>query len=194
MKLPRLYVIADTETLLRHNTTLRDFAQQLHRAGVTLVQLRDKHATPASLLRDVKLLRAELPGATLLLNDRPHPAFDGFHLGQTDPGIHAGFFGLSTHTEDQVSAADRTPAGYLAIGPVFATSTKPDAAPVVGLEGVRRARALTTRPLVAIGGINRQNCRSVLDAGADAVAVISALFAEGETVQEVACDFLRILQ
>jgi thiamine-phosphate pyrophosphorylase len=82
---------------------------------------------------------------------------------------------------------------YIAIGPVFATGTKADTEPVVGLEGVRRARALTGKPLVAIGGITRANARSVIDAGADSVAVISGLLAEGESVEQVARDFLELL-
>jgi thiamine-phosphate pyrophosphorylase len=102
--------------------------------------------------------------------------------------------GVSTHTVEQVRVADASCADYVAVGPVFATGTKVDAEPVIGLEGVRRARALTKKPIVAIGGITRANARSVIDAGADSVAVISALFAEGETVEKVARDFLEILR
>jgi thiamine-phosphate pyrophosphorylase len=102
--------------------------------------------------------------------------------------------GVSTHTEEQVRVADASCADYVAVGPVFATATKADAEPVIGLEGVRRARALTTKPVVAIGGITRANAKSVIDAGADSVAVISALFVEGETVEKVARDFLEILR
>jgi thiamine-phosphate pyrophosphorylase len=118
--------------------------------------------------------------------------------------------GVSTHTVEQVRAcceprSDPSQAqdpdlghpeywpDYLAIGPVFATGTKADAEPVVGLEGVRRARALTKRPLVAIGGITLGNARSVIEAGADSVAVISGLFVEGRTVGEVVRDFVRVL-
>ncbi len=90
-------------------------------------------------------------------------------------------------------AANLTGADYIAIGPVFATGTKLDTEPVVGLEGIRRARALTRKPLVAIGGITRANARSVIDAGADSVAVISALFAPGESAEKVARDFLELL-
>jgi thiamine-phosphate pyrophosphorylase len=100
---------------------------------------------------------------------------------------------VSTHTHAQVIAADAGAADYVAIGPVFATGTKLDAAAVVGLEGVRRARALTRKPLVAIGGITRENARSVIEAGADSVAVISGLLVAGETIEKVARDFLEIL-
>ena len=102
--------------------------------------------------------------------------------------------GVSTHTEEQVRVADTSCADYVAVGPVFVTGTKVDAEPVIGLEGVRRARALTKKPIVGIGGITRENARSVIDAGADSVAVISALFADSETVEKVARDFLEILR
>ena len=110
--------------------------------------------------------------------------------------------GVSTHTEEQLRAAceptsqmrDVGHPDYVAIGPVFATRTKADAEPVVGLEGVRRARALTMRPLVAIGGITRENARSVMEAGADSVAVIGGLFVEGISVRESVEDFLERLR
>ena len=128
----------------------------------------------------------------LILNDRADLAvlanFDGVHVGQGDLSPEDArrvvgtdrIVGVSTHTDEQVRIADQSCADYIAIGPVFATGTKLNPDPVVGLEGVRRARALTTKPLVAIGGITRDNARSVIDAGADSVAVISALFAPDE--------------
>ena len=162
-------------------------------------------------------------GATLVMNDRADLAvlagFDGVHVGQDDllpedakavmrgsiPAHrigqerdewgtrNGGVVGVSTHTEEQVRAAELSCADYVAVGPVFATGTKTDAEAVVELEGVRRARARTSKPLVAIGGITRANARSVIDAGADSVAVISALFADGESVEQVARDFLALL-
>ena len=102
--------------------------------------------------------------------------------------------GVSTHTEEQVRVAEVSCADYVAVGPVFATGTKVDAEPVIGLEGVRQARALTKKPIVAIGGITRENARSVIDAGADSVAVISGLIVEGERVEKVARDFLEKLR
>jgi thiamine-phosphate pyrophosphorylase len=159
----------------------------------------------------------------LIMNDRADLAllagFDGVHVGQGDllpedakaavggkvpthamkphewgTAVWTGrMVGVSTHTEDQVRAADASCADYVAIGPVFATGTKADAEAVVGLEGVRRARGLTTKPLVAIGGITRENAWSVIEAGADSVAVISGLFVDGASVEKVARDFLEIL-
>jgi thiamine-phosphate pyrophosphorylase len=98
--------------------------------------------------------------------------------------------GFSTHNLAQLREADSLPVDYIAFGPVFATGSKANPDPVVGLEGVRRARQVTQKPLVAIGGITRQNCRQVRDAGADAVAVISDLL---ESPAKAVADFLRVL-
>ena len=102
--------------------------------------------------------------------------------------------GVSTHNDEQVRIASGTNADYIAVGPVFATGTKVDAEAVIGLEGVMRARALTGKPIVAIGGITRENARNVIEAGADSVAVISGLFIDGETVEKVVGDFLENLR
>lgn len=98
--------------------------------------------------------------------------------------------GFSTHNLQQVEQADTMPIDYLAVGPVFATGRKANPDPVIGLEGVRQARAATAKPLVAIGGITRKNCREVMDAGADAVAVISDLL---ESPVKAVEEFLRVL-
>ncbi len=208
MTLPRLYVIADAGVLLSRGVTLLTFTSELRAAGVTLLQYRDKDAGPQAILRNAELILEAFAGSrtTLLMNDRSDLAviagWDGVHVGQEDLppedarlvlGVNK-VIGLSTHTEAQVIAADAGAADYVAIGPVFATGTKLDAEPVVGLEGVRRARALTRKPLVAIGGITRENARSVIGGGADSVAVISGLFVPGESVEKVARDFLEILR
>jgi thiamine-phosphate pyrophosphorylase len=98
--------------------------------------------------------------------------------------------GVSTHSPDQVRAADHLAVDYIAVGPVYPTRSKVQPDPVIGPEGVRAARALTQKPLVAIGGITRENCRTVLDAGADTIAVISDLVNTPRTSTEA---FLRIL-
>ena len=101
------------------------------------------------------------------------------------------WLGVSTHNPEQLAMADKTSADYLAIGPVFATSSKVNPDPVVGLGGVQRARELTRKPLVAIGGITRANAREVIEAGADSVAVRSDLIREPRKSAE---EFLRILR
>jgi thiamine-phosphate pyrophosphorylase len=205
--LPRLYVIADADFLRRRGVELRKFCLELREAGVGLVQWRDKDGSRQEVLAGAAVLRAVFAGTDcrLIMNDRADLAvlagFSGVHVGQGDllpedaRRVVGGLFwvGFSTHTEEQVRVAELSGADYVAVGPVFATGTKLDAEPVVGLEGVRRARALTSKPLVAIGGITRENARSVVDAGADSVAVISGLFVKGETVGAVVGDFLRIL-
>jgi thiamine-phosphate pyrophosphorylase len=139
----------------------------------------------------------------LIMNDRADlcvaAEFDGVHLGQDDlspdgarrvigPSL---VLGVSTHNPEQLADADRTSSDYLAIGPVFATLSKRNPDPVIGLDGVRRARELTRKPLVAIGGITRDNAASVIAAGADAVAVISDLVREPRKSAE---EFFRILR
>jgi thiamine-phosphate pyrophosphorylase len=106
--------------------------------------------------------------------------------------------GVSTHNEEQmraaVLAAAQSRPDYVAVGPVFATASKANPEPVVGLELVRRAREMTELPIVAIGGITRENARSVIDAGADSVAVISALMAGGRSVAETASELMASLR
>lgn len=189
MRLPRLYAIVDAEMLASRRIELSGFVEELRDAGVTLLQYRDKLGSEEEILRNAKIITEIFRGseATLVMNDSPMLAhlagWNAVHVGQTDAAIAAArtalsqpaLVGCSTHAEQQVIAADAAGADYIAIGPVFATSTKLNAEPVVGLEGVRRARALTTRPLVAIGGITLENAASVIDAGADSIAVIGAL-------------------
>jgi len=124
---------------------------------------------------------------TLIMNDRADLAlaadFDGVHVGQEDLSVEAVrrivgpkmIVGASTHNPEQVRKADEANPDYIAIGPVFATASKENPDPVVGLEGVKLARSLTSKPLVAIGGITAANARSVIEAGADSLALISAL-------------------
>jgi thiamine-phosphate pyrophosphorylase len=140
----------------------------------------------------------------LILNDRPDLAveagFDGVHVGQGDlsaaeargivgPGR---IVGVSTHNEVQLRAADLQPVDYIAIGPVFATATKANPDPVVGLEGVRLARRITKKTIVAIGGITVENAALVRQAGADSVAVISAIFLADGSPEMQCKEFLRV--
>jgi len=204
----RLYAIADAEVLAVRGVALADFAGDLRAAGVGLVQYRDKNGSPQEILRAASILREAMAGSgcKLILNDRADIAvlanFDGVHVGQGDLSPADArrvvgpdrIVGVSTHTDEQVRIADQSCADYIAIGPVFATGTKLNSDPVVGLDGVRRARALTRKPLVAIGGITRANARSVIDAGADSIALISALFDAQESPEQLARDFLARLR
>jgi thiamine-phosphate pyrophosphorylase len=180
------------------------FAKELTEAGVTLFQYRNKTGDAREVLKQARELKeAVTEGTKLIMNDRADLClladYDGVHVGQDDLspeavrnliGPHL-WLGVSTHNRAQVAQATRTSADYVAIGPVFATTNKTKPDPVVGIEGVRQARSLTSRPLVAIGGITRSQCRAVIEAGADSVAVISDLLS---TPQQSARDFLRILR
>jgi len=194
--------------LERRGVALGRVAEDLKAAGAQLVQYRNKVGEPESVLRFAAMVWEVFTGTgcRLIMNDRADLAvlagFGGVHVGQGDlspedarrvVGVER-WVGVSTHNDEQVRVADATSADYVAVGPVFATGTKVDAEAVIGLEGMRRARALTTKPIVGIGGITRANARSVVEAGADSVAVISGLFVEGETVEKVARDFLEVLR
>jgi thiamine-phosphate pyrophosphorylase len=204
MVLPRLYPIVDKATLDARGVSVAEFAAELAAAGVELVQYRDKVGGPQEVLRGAEAVAQAFAGQECLfvMNDRADLAALlcwGVHVGQGDlrPADArrvlgpTGIVGISTHQEQQVSLAEASDADYVAVGPVFATSTKSDAEPVVGLEGVRRARPLTSKPLVAIGGISLENACSVIDAGADSVAVIGGLFVDNSSVAEVARDFME---
>ena len=206
--LPRLYAIVDAagfpeEAPAGQGSGLVFFTAELLAGGATLVQYRNKAGGARRLLDDARALRRLTQGkARLLLNDRADLCLaaecDGVHLGQEDLSPEAArrilgdrlWVGVSTHSVEQVKEADRAPVDYIAVGPVFATASKERPDPVIGLEGVRAARRATSKPLVAIGGITRSNCRSVVEAGADSVAVIADLRKEPRKAVE---EFLRIL-
>ena len=200
--LPRLYPILDA-ACFPSKSELLTAAEELAFAGVTLIQYRNKSGNARIMLEQARELKCRVGGRMkLIMNDRADlclaAEFDGVHVGQDDLSPDSArkiigpnrWLGVSTHNPDQLRDADLTSADYLAIGPVFATSSKENPDPVVGLEGVRRARALTRKPLVAIGGITLENARSVIEAGADSVAVISALLRDPRKSAE---EFLRIL-
>jgi len=207
VRLPTLYPILDAAFLASRSLDLRLVAEQMRAGGVGLLQHRDKSGSPQTVLQNAAIIREVFFGTDcrLILNDRADLAvlaeWGGVHVGQGDllpedarRVVSAErWVGVSTHADEQVRLADLSCADYVAVGPVFATGTKTDAEPVIGLDGVRRARMLTSKPIVAIGGITRANAKSVIEAGANSVAVISALFVEDESAGKVARDFLELL-
>jgi thiamine-phosphate pyrophosphorylase len=201
--LPRLYAILDS-SCFADPAMLLVAAEELADGGVTLLQYRNKSGNARLMLEQAEELKRRIgASAKLIMNDRADlclaAGFDGVHVGQDDLSPAGArrvigdklWLGVSTHGPEQVKISDATSADYIAIGPVFATSSKANPDPVVGLEGVRIARSLTRKPLVAIGGITRANCRAVIDAGADSVAVISDLLHEPQKSAE---EFSRILR
>ncbi len=182
--LPRLYVILDSPLL---PVPVQDCAQELADAGVRLLQYRAKTAPARELLLASSNLSSQLLplGITFIVNDRADVAAlagaSGVHVGQDDLEVEEAralvgkekWVGVSTHNLEQFRAAAATSAEYIAFGPVFATSSKANPDPVVGIELLRRVRDLSEKPIVAIGGITLENAPSVIQAGADCVAVIS---------------------
>ena len=219
ISLPRLYSILDAAFFLSTGD-LVDYAKALAAGGCTLLQYRNKSGNARVMLEQARELKKHLgshpnvaKNATLgwstqnsirlMMNDRADlclaAGFDGVHVGQEDLSPESvrkiigpdRWLGVSTHNPEQLREADLTSADYLAIGPVFSTSSKDKPDSLVGLEGVRRARALTQKPLVAIGGITRANAASVIEAGADSVAVISDLL---RAPRKSAEEFFRVLR
>ena len=200
--LPRLYPILDC-SCFADDAALFAAARALADAGCTLLQYRNKTGSSREMLSHARELRRIFGRRiTLIMNDRADLAlagdFDGVHVGQDDLTVAAVrrivgpklIVGTSTHDPDQVREADSALPDYIAIGPVFATGSKAHPDPVVGLEGVRLARSLTDKPLVAIGGITVEHARSVIAAGADSLALISALLPD--TAKSIA-QFQRVL-
>ena len=182
--LPRLYVILDAALVTTSET---DCAQRLVDGGVRLLQYRNKEASARELLESSKKLAALLApqGVAFLVNDRADVAAlagaSGVHVGQEDLDVEdarrvvgAGkWVGVSTHNLEQFKQAAASSADYIAVGPIFTTSTKAKPDPVVGTEFIRSVRVLTDKPIVAIGGITLERTAATIEAGADSVAVIS---------------------
>ena len=183
---PRLYAIIDP-TLL--TVSELDLAEALAGSGVELIQYRNKTASSRQFFEISRRLSSALGprGVRLIVNDRPDIALlagaGGVHVGQDDLSAEDAraicgpdrWVGLSTHTLEQLAAAERTSADYIAFGPIFPTATKKNPDPVVGTELLRKARQMTKKPLVAIGGITLERAAEVYRAGADSLAVIRDL-------------------
>lgn len=215
--LPPLYPILDAARFLSAPDPLAamgHFAEALLQGGATLIQYRNKSGNGRDLLSHARELRRIVSErARLIINDRTDICLaancDGVHLGQDDLLPVAAWsildstapdasgkkptwwIGFSTHNLQQVAEAELLPVDYIAVGPVFSTVSKANPDPVIGLEGVRQARSLTSKPLVAIGGITRENCRQVIEAGANSVAVIADLVESPSTATE---QFLHTLR
>jgi thiamine-phosphate pyrophosphorylase len=208
MLLPRVYPIIDGGLIVKNGLTPAAAAEALLEAGARILQLRWKEAFGREIFSEAEriALMCRSANATFILNDRPDVAAlieGGAHLGQDDlPPRDARAIigsalplGYSTHNEDQLRAADDEPVDYLALGPIFGTTSKARPDPVVGLDNLERLRPLTTKPLVAIGGITRETAPAVWRAGADSVAVIADLYPEGggkASVRQRAEEWMRI--
>jgi thiamine-phosphate pyrophosphorylase len=206
MNLPKFYPITDTR--LSGLSNVEQIAR-LRDGGARFIQLREKHLSPREFYDEAQaaLDLARERDVRLIVNDRADIALalgaDGLHLGQDDldPAVarrllgERFIIGYSTHTIAQAIEAARQPVDYIALGPIFDTHTKENPAPTVGLEALRRVRDSIdpSVALVAIGGITRDNARATLDAGADSVALISALLDAPDKIAERTKELRRSL-
>lgn len=186
---PRLYPILDTALLAQRGLGVHQAAAAILDGGARILQLRHKGHWARAMFNDAEEIArmCRESGALFIINDRADMAMllgAGLHVGQDDMepadarkllGSNA-VLGLSTHNDVQFSAAVRQPVDYVAFGPIFATSSKWNPDPVVGVEALQQVRASTALPLVAIGGITRENAPYVMRAGADSIAVIGDLY------------------
>ena len=203
----RPFVYPITDRSLAGAVSISALVELLCLAGARIIQLREK-GLPTGEFRELAIEAVKTAhrfGSTLLVNDRPDIALysgaDGVHLGDEDlpPGAARELLGaeliigVSCHSFEDVRSADLLPVDYIAVGPVFPTHTKELRYPVVGLDLVRQARAITKKPLVAIGGITADNAVQVIAAGAAGLAVISDLMVPGE-VETRTRRFVEALQ
>jgi thiamine-phosphate pyrophosphorylase len=196
MVIPRLYVILDANLLLE---PAEEFAVKLSAVGVRMLQYRNKNSSAKEMLESARNLAAiaRERQVSFFVNDRPDVAYlagaSGVHLGQEDLGVEsaravmgpAQWVGVSTHNQEQFEEALLTSADYIAVGPIFATTSKVNPDAVVGTELLRCLRLLTPRPIVAIGGITLENATAVIESGADSVAVISDILLAANPIQRV---------
>ena len=200
--IPRLYAIIDPAQAGGRSSL--EVAEALLAAGVRLIQYRDKQASSRELYASAQQVAecVRPAGGIFIVNDRADIAravdADGVHVGQDDLPVESArallgpgkLVGYSTHVLEQVREADASSADYIAFGPIFPTASKANPDRVVGLSGLREARKATRKPLVAIGGITLETARAVIEAGADSVAVISALVGASD-IRARAQEFLK---
>ena len=201
---PALYAILDVSPSHSPESAIH-LAGRLASAGVSLMQVRAKNLAPGKYFEVSRraIDATSRFGVRIVVNDRPDVAAlcgaAGVHVGQEDLPVEAAratckaplWVGISTHNVAQLEAACATSADYIAVGPIFATQSKENPDPVVGLELVRRARALTKKPIVAIGGITVETAGDVFAAGANSVAIISDLVRAADPAKRAA-QYLEI--
>lgn len=200
----RLYLV--TDRIAAGNRSLEDIVEEAVRGGVTMVQLREKQLCTRDFIKEARRLRLLLKplGIPLIINDRVDVALasdaDGVHLGQSDmPYADAmailgpdKIIGLSVENQLQVLEANILDVDYIGVSPVFSTPTKTDTAPAFGLDGLTQAVSASVHPVVAIGGINRNNASAVMRAGADGIAVVSAIMA-AESPEKAALELKKLI-
>ena len=202
MKIKGLYAITDSS--IRPELSNIEIARRVLAGGAGILQLRGKGLSSRELLELAREIRelTRKAGATFIVNDRADIAIlsdaDGVHLGQDDLPIAEArkilgrekLIGISTHNLDQALKAEQEGSDYIGFGPVFGTKTKADAEEAKGIEALKEVKKKVSIPVIAIGGINLENLKEVIDAGADGVAVISAIV-KAENIEETTKRFIE---
>ena len=204
--LPKIYPITDVSL---SGTSHAEQVERLIAGGAKFIQLREKHASPLDFFEAAKsaVEIARQHDVKIIINDRVDIAralgADGVHLGQDDLPPSAArqilgseaIIGFSTHSVEQAIKAAAHGVNYIAIGPIFETTTKEKPDPVVGLDGLRKVKkSIDQIQLVAIGGIGLDDIRDVMAAGADSAALISAIVGDSETISVKTAQFLNIVK
>lgn len=200
-----LYLVTDRD--LSRGRPLEEVILAAVRGGVTMVQLREKHATTRFFVEEAQRIKELLAPykVPLIINDRIDVALavgaDGVHIGQDDMpyplarrllGEHA-IIGLSVETMEQVQEAEQYDVSYISVSPVFETPTKTDTKEAWGIEGLKQVREATRHRVVAIGGLNATNVQQVVRAGAEGIAVVSAICAAPDPFQ-AARELLTLIE
>lgn len=200
-----LYLVTDRE-LSRGRTTL-EIVQAAVRGGVTCIQLREKSSATREFIEDALKIKDFLKAhnISLIINDRVDVAMavqaDGVHLGQSDIPLEMAkailndskIIGISAESVEDAVKAEKGGADYISVSPVFATPTKTDTAPPLGLEGIQTIRQHVQIPIVGVGGLNKDNCADVIRSGADGVAVVSAIVSADDP-EKAARELREIIQ
>jgi len=184
-----LYLVTDSALCEKRKTPLEEVVLQAVQGGASYVQVREKDMSTRAFMDEAKVLKDMLDrfGVPLIVNDRVDIALavgaDGVHLGQSDMPYNVArgimgpeaIIGVSVETWDDVEKVEKLDCDYVGISPVFSTPTKTDTKDEWGIDGVTKIRAFSRHKLVAIGGINETNAWDVVRAGADCIAVVSAI-------------------
>jgi thiamine-phosphate pyrophosphorylase len=198
----RICLVTDRD--LAKGRSLIDVVGAAVQGGVTMVQLREKNATTRAFLEEARALKALLTplGVPLVINDRVDIALavdaEGIHVGQTDMPVEqvraiapGRIVGLSITNATQMARADTQLCDYLGVGPLYLQQTKADASTPLGVEGFAKLRAMTDRPVMAIGGLKANNSAPVLGAGADGLAIVSGIISADDP-RAAAAEFAKL--
>jgi thiamine-phosphate pyrophosphorylase len=205
MKLSENEYYLVTDSKLSKKGTLSDVENAL-KAGCKIIQYREKNKSTKDMIKEAKKIKKKCGGkAIFLVNDRVDVAlavnYDGINIGQDDIPFEIArrilgnekIIGLTVHNLEEAVKAEKIGADYIGLSPIFETDTKKDAGTACGIEILKKVRKRVDLPIVAIGGINKENVKKVIKTGADSVVAISAVLCSNDVYKEVS-DFIMIIK